>query len=72
MIVERNLAGLQIRESIVNLSGEDLNYMWGHHPALGDPFLSGDCVLTVPARTFLNHGAEISPFTRIPAGAKAP
>ncbi len=71
VIVERNLAGLRIQESIVNQSGEDLNYMWGHHPALGDPFLAGDCVLSVPARTFLNHGAEISPLTRIPAGAKA-
>lgn len=70
VILERNLAGLQMRESITNNSEEDLHYMWGHHPALGDPFLSGDCVLHVPARTFLNHSVEISPHTRIPAGAK--
>jgi hypothetical protein len=44
--------------------------MWGHHPALGDPFIGGDCVLRVPARLFLNHKLEISPSTRIPAGAK--
>ncbi len=70
VIVERNLAGLQIQESIVNESEEDLHYMWGHHPALGDPFLSGACVLRVPARTFLNHNLEISPSSRIPPGAK--
>jgi hypothetical protein len=70
VVVERNLAGLQIQESIANESEEDLHYMWGHHPALGDLFLSGDCVLRVPARTFLNHSAEISPLCRIPAGAR--
>jgi hypothetical protein len=71
VIVERNLAGIQIQESIANHSEEDLHYMWGHHPALGDPFLSGDCVLRVPARTFLNHSVEISPHTRLHAGARA-
>jgi len=69
VIVERNTAGLQIRESIVNHGEEDLHYIWGHHPALGDPFLAGDCVLWVPAHTFRNHNLEISPSTRISAGA---
>ena len=53
MIIDRHLAGFRIEESIVNKGEEDLHYMWGHHPALGDPFLSGDCILQVPARAFL-------------------
>jgi hypothetical protein len=69
MIVEKNLAGVRMEESIVNKGGEDLHYMWGHHPAIGDPFLSGDCTLNVPTGRFLNHSAEISPHVRIPAGA---
>ena len=57
VLVERNSPALQIQESIVNHGEEDLHYMWGHHPALGDPFLGGDCMLRVPARTFRNHDA---------------
>ncbi len=36
-------------ESIENLSSFDMKYMWGHHPAFGAPFLSGDCRIELPA-----------------------
>jgi len=39
---------LLIEESIENLSSLDLSYMWGHHPAFGAPFLSGDCRIELP------------------------
>jgi len=72
VIVERNLAGLQNSRIDCQQSEENLHHLWGHHPALGDPFLSGDCVLRVPARTFVNHSIEISPSTQIPAGVRGP
>jgi hypothetical protein len=46
-------------ESIENLSGIDLPYMWGHHPAFGAPFLSGDCQIELPKCRFL-EGDESS------------
>ena len=72
VIVERNLAGLQNSRVDCQQSEENLHYLWGHHPALGDPFLSGDCVLRVPARTFVSHSLEISASTQIPAGVRGP
>ncbi len=71
VIVERHLPGFRMRDSIMNLGDEDLHYMWGYHPAVGGAFLDGDCVLQIPARSFLNHDVEISPHTRIRAGATA-
>lgn len=71
MIVEANLPGFLMEESIVNQGEEDLHYMWGHHPAVGGTFLDGDCVLQVPARAFQNHGVQISANARIPPGASA-
>lgn len=38
-------------ERISNEGQEDLEAMWGHHPAYGAPFLSGDCRIDTNART---------------------
>lgn len=38
-------------ERVLNLGRTALDFMWGHHPAFGAPFLSGACVLYAPART---------------------
>ncbi|MEH7235859.1 aldose 1-epimerase [Bacillus sp. JJ1562] len=38
-----------INETIKNHGNIDLHYMWGHHPAFGAPFLSEDCVLSLPS-----------------------
>jgi hypothetical protein len=40
---------LHIEETITNESDEAVDFMWGHHPALGGAFMNGDCVLDVPA-----------------------
>jgi hypothetical protein len=70
MRVEGGLAALLIDERIENRGEEDLHYMWGHHPALGAPFLSGGCRLQVPARHFEAHDVEIAPACRIGAGVR--
>ena len=58
---------LQLDEQLTNLANEPMDLMWGHHPAYGEPFLSGDCriqtnatkvVTAVTDNTGLQAGAE--------------
>lgn len=72
MRVEAGLPALLLDESIENRGDEDLHFMWGHHPALGAPFLDGGCRLQTPARTFLAHDVEIAETCRVAAGARGP
>lgn len=48
--VEAGQPVLIIREQITNEGGEALDYMWGHHPAFGAPFLSAACRIDIGAR----------------------
>ncbi len=43
MVLPQDLKSFLLRETIRNDGGEPMDYMWGHHPAYGAPFLSGDC-----------------------------
>ena len=45
-------AALEIEETVYNLSREEFHFMWGHHPAIGAPFLSEHCTLKLPT----DHG----------------
>ncbi len=49
LILRSNEAILHINETITNESQESIEYMWGHHPSFGAPFVNPDCVLDVPA-----------------------
>ena len=40
---------LLIDEVVRNESDEDMDFMWGHHPALGWPFLDESCRIYLPA-----------------------
>jgi galactose mutarotase-like enzyme len=42
---------LRLSERVVNEGKRDIEFMWGHHPALGPPFLDRHCILQAPART---------------------
>lgn len=35
-------------ETVHNWGSTELDYMWGHHPSFGAPFLSRDCILDLP------------------------
>lgn len=48
MILDAASPEVRFEESVENLSDQDLDYMWGHHPAFGAPFLSGDCRIELP------------------------
>jgi len=41
-------SALLIRESVTNEGGQDVDFSWGHHPALGQPFLEEGCRVWVP------------------------
>ncbi|MFQ3565702.1 MAG: aldose 1-epimerase [Aggregatilineales bacterium] len=53
MRVEAGKPVLIIRERITNEGGEDMDYMWSHHPAFGAPFLSDRCRIDTGARALL-------------------
>ena len=58
---------LRIEEEVRNGSEQPLEVMWGHHPALGAPFLEPGCTITAPARTF--RGDDRAPGTGLAPGA---
>ncbi len=57
LLVEKTLhlvgeqAVLRIDETVTNEADEAVPLMWGHHPTVGAPFLSGACRFTVPGGT---------------------
>jgi hypothetical protein len=53
--VKTNQASLFIKETAVNLGGEDLHFQWGHHPNFGGPFLDESCVIDFPGADISNY-----------------
>lgn len=45
--IESKKPYIEIEEEVFNLSGEEMDFIWGHHPALGRPFLSEDCIIKI-------------------------
>jgi hypothetical protein len=39
---------LEIEETVTNEGREEMDFMWGQHPALGGTFLDEDCVISLP------------------------
>ena len=50
MSLKNDLAALFIEERVVNESVGEYAIMWGHHPAIGTPFLDSHCVVQAPAK----------------------
>ncbi|HWC00460.1 MAG TPA: DUF4432 family protein [Bryobacteraceae bacterium] len=48
MALESGSGILRIRERVTNLGEEPMHYAWGHHPALGAPFVEAGCLLELP------------------------
>ena len=53
---------LLIHERITNEGDEPMDYMWGHHPAFGEPFLSGDCRIDIGAASLISDDGYDPPF----------
>ena len=47
---------ITIEESLTNEAEEDMDYQWGQHVALGEPFLTENCILDLPSCDFFVPG----------------
>ena len=57
-------------EKFINLSNEDLKYLWGQHPVFGRPFLDEHCRLDTPATFFENSKTFQAPTSQFEPGCK--
>lgn len=57
---------LELDETAHNLGRTSVDFLWGHHPAFGAPFLSEACRLYAPARTV---NVDLKQRTSWPQGA---
>lgn len=46
--LERNSGVLSFAERLTNEGATPVEFMWGHHPAFGPPFLDDSCVIDLP------------------------
>ncbi len=60
--MRRNEAILRIRERVTNEGGQRVDFTWGHHPALGWPFLDEHCRVDLPGGRILTF-EEFTPAT---------
>jgi hypothetical protein len=72
LALERGRAVLHIRERLTNDGDEPVDFMWGHHPAVGEAFLDDSCVIHAPARTLAVHPGEAFPTQRLEPGSTHP
>jgi galactose mutarotase-like enzyme len=56
---------LTIRESVTNVGGQEVDFTWGHHPALGTPFLEEGCTVSVPACSIRTMPSFTAPTSRL-------
>lgn len=74
LVIEKKLtlrsgeATLHIDETITNESEEPVEYMWGHHPTFGGPFLNENCVVDIPAKRIAVHSFPEDPNKRFESG----
>jgi hypothetical protein len=48
LTLKSNETCLEFEEIIRNEGREDIEFMWGHHPSIGKPFLNQNCVIDLP------------------------
>jgi galactose mutarotase-like enzyme len=61
---------LTIQETLTNEAAEPMDFMWGHHPAFGAPFLSPDCRVDLPAGDLIVETFAGAAGTRLAGGEK--
>ena len=59
---------LEIEQTLVNEGEEPAHCAWGEHIAIGDPFLSEDCVIDLPGGKLMNHPGDWDPNNRLMPG----
>ena len=57
MVLNAATPAVRLIERVTNLAAEPMDFMWGHHPAYGAPFLSADTRLYTNAQTIVGDNA---------------
>lgn len=70
MRIEDGQPVLSLTERVTNDGGEAMDYMWGHHPAFGAPFLSAACRIDTNARTVIADDAYEPPHSPFDTGRR--
>jgi galactose mutarotase-like enzyme len=68
--LESGKAVLFLDEKITNTAAEPMDYMWGHHPAFGAPFLDASCRIDIPATRVAVHPDPVSDNQQLAPGAE--
>ena len=70
LTLEAGRSAILVDETVTNLSPAPIEFMWGHHPAFGAPFLDETCRIDVPATTGSTVRAAPLPTSRLAFGAQ--
>jgi hypothetical protein len=70
MSLEKGKAILYFDETLTNLAPEPQEFMWGHHPAFGSPFLRDGVRLFVPAAKAEVHSPQFAASGILEPGAE--
>ena len=68
MRLERGRRVIALREQLSNVGSIAVDFIWGHHPAIGAPFLSSACRLDVGARELTVDADYTSAFLPLEPG----
>lgn len=61
----------RLRERVTNLAGEAMDFVWGHHPAYGAPFLSEHLTVQTNARSVWTDPGYDSEYCRAIPGERS-
>ena len=68
MSLERDKATLKLNEIVRNEANESMEFIWGHHPAFGAPFLSEECLVDTGGTSIQADDRYNSPGNFLPLG----
>jgi galactose mutarotase-like enzyme len=66
--IVRHSKTVNFTEKLINLSPEQFEFLWGHHPVFGKPFLEEGCRIEIPAESFVNSEGFGSPASKLKDG----
>ncbi len=61
---------LRIEERVTNEGGESMEFMWGHHPTLGEAFLDESCTIDTGAKRVRVLDESMFDSQRLPPGCQ--
>jgi len=63
--LEKDKAYIKIEETVKNIGGENMDFIWGHHPSIGKPFLSSDCFIKIAGAKIKVSPGDGKSFTNL-------